>query len=59
MIPRMWLAQAMMEYGIMDAVAGGVARAGYYVETALGNPGSRTVIIIGAVVLGYMLLRRK
>ena len=59
MIPPMWLAQAMMEYGIMDAVAGGVARAGYYVETALGNPSSRTVIIIGAVVLGYMLLRRK
>ena len=59
MMARMLLAQAMMEYGVMDALAGGVARAGYYVETALGNPGSRTVIIIVAVVLGYFLLRRK
>lgn len=59
MMKPMLLAQAMMEYGIMDAVAGGVARAGYFVETALGNPGSRTVVIIVAVVLGYFLLRRK
>jgi hypothetical protein len=53
----MW-AQAMMEYGIMDAVAGCVARAGYYVQSAFGNPGGRVVIIVGAVVLGYWLLRR-
>ena len=59
MMARMLLAQAMMEYGIMDAVAGGVSRAGYYVQSALGNPGSRTIVIIVAVVLGYFLLRRK
>ena len=56
---RMLLAQAMMEYGIMDAVAGGVARVGYYAQSVLGNPGSRTVVIIVAVVLAYFLLRRK
>jgi hypothetical protein len=54
----MW-AQAMMEYGMMDAIVGGVTNAGYYVQSALGNPSSRTLIIIVAVVLGYFLLRRK
>ena len=54
---RMW-AQAMMEYGIMDAVAGGVARVGSYAQSAFADPGGRAVIIIVAVVLGYWLLRR-
>jgi len=59
MMAPMWSAQAMMEYGIMDAVAGGVAKVGSYAQSALADPGGRTVIIIGAVVLGYFLLRRK
>ena len=54
---RMW-AQAMMEYGIMDAVAGGVARVGSYAQSAFADPGGRVVIIIVAVGLGYWLLRR-
>ena len=54
---RMW-AQAMMEYGIMDAVAGGVARVGSFAQSAFADPGGRVVIIVVAVVLGYWLLRR-
>jgi hypothetical protein len=58
MMPRMLLAQAMMEYGVMDAVAGGVARMGYYAQSAFADPAGRTIIIIVAVVLGYWFLRR-
>jgi hypothetical protein len=55
---RMLLAQAMMEYGIMDAVAGGVARVGSFAQSAFADPAGRTIIIIVGVVLGYWLLRR-
>ena len=53
----MW-AQAMMEYGVMDAVAGGVARVGSFAQSAFADPAGRTIIIIVGAVLGYWLLRR-
>ena len=54
----MW-AQSMMEYGMMDAVAAGVTRAGDLVQSAFADPGSRTAIIVVGAVLGFWLLRRK
>ncbi len=55
----MVLAQSMVEYGMMDAIAGAVTRAGDAVQYAFADPGSRTVIIVVGAILGFWLLKRK
>jgi hypothetical protein len=55
----MLLSQSMMEYGMMDAFAAGVTKAGNLVQSALADPGSRTAIIVVGAILGFWLLRCK
>lgn len=54
----MW-AQAMVEHGILSGLAAGVGAAQYHVSAALADGTTRWLLIGGAVVLAYFLLRRR
>ena len=54
----MW-AQAMVEHGILSSVAAGVGAAQYHVSAVLADDTTRWLLIGGAVVLAYFLLRRR
>lgn len=54
-----WLiAQAVVEHGLLDSIASGIARLRYELDGYLGR-GSSTYILIGAVVLLLLIVVRR
>jgi hypothetical protein len=58
-MPRMLLAQALVEHSLLDSIAAGIAAARFRLETYIGQGNSKYLLIAAAAICLLLLLRRR
>ena len=53
------IAQTLVEYGVLNSIAAGVAAARYRIETFIGSGNSKFLIIVVFVILLVLLVKRR